>query len=546
MPTAQQQQALLAQQPPTAPTNALQGVNQAFQATTPEQSAALAGINKQFAPQTGTPPVVDISNPTQQIEIPTTPEPRVDAERVSAGLTPFIEEQKAMEAKAQARIDEGQDISNQLLRQLSPETQTQEFRDLEQERLGPIQGDIKDSLTRLESIRSGYEAQLIREEQAPGGTAIGALSRTNQIKVNQAREELPIIATIQYQQGQLSDARQSIDTMFNIQRDALETQLNYVSSFIAKNEDKLSNAQRNKLDIALAEEQRRVDEGTALIDDQKAAAEYATGLIPRMDKESIAELQKDITRGMGYQEALAKYGQFEGVKTEDEQLSTQLLNEKILSEQASRITTSSGESFNLGLLSSLASEYAATGKIPSGIPEGQFGLISAIAKSTPQQPGRVVDSVTGLPSQNISSGVQNDLLDLKSGIDLLEQMKESFSGENQLIQNPVIGLLGKVFPSEERTKFETLRSEFIDLTLRARTGAVINESEFGTFAKKVPKAGGAPVTKGQDPMVVINALQNTLANRLDTYLNGNGVEIVGYFSPSEMSELEKLEAKLNQ
>jgi len=320
MPTAQQQQALLAQQPPTAPTNALQGVNQAFQATTPEQSAALAGINKQFAPQTGTPPVVDISNPTQQIEIPTTPEPRVDAERVSAGLTPFIEEQKAMEAKAQARIDEGQDISNQLLRQLSPETQTQEFRDLEQERLGPIQGDIKDSLTRLESIRSGYEAQLIREEQAPGGTAIGALSRTNQIKVNQAREELPIIATIQYQQGQLSDARQSIDTMFNIQRDALETQLNYVSSFIAKNEDKLSNAQRNKLDIALAEEQRRVDEGTALIDDQKAAAEYATGLIPRMDKESIAELQKDITRGMGYQEALAKYGQFEGVETESEAL----------------------------------------------------------------------------------------------------------------------------------------------------------------------------------------------------------------------------------
>lgn len=572
MPTLEQQQALLASV--NQPQSGLQAVNQAFQPANAQQQAALAEVNKQFSPTTFMASVPDAVpsnalNPNNttasvlnyrnqldsQLNAPNiandiagaltpTATPQLDATSFVTGLTPYIESFDQQIAKLGEQTSQSDQVINTLLQQLAPEAQIQQFQGLQQQAgIGQFQQELTNLNQELKSVRSQFENQIIREEQAPGGTALGALSRTNQIRVNQARMETPIIAAMQVAQGNLSNAQNLVTQMFNIQRDALGQQLQVAQDRYNQARGDLSKAEQTRLELLLTQEEARINEAKAALDDQQQAAQYITGLIQR--GANPQDVARDIQQGITTQQALAKYGQFEAQLTPQEELEYNLDQARLANEIAELNSAGAGDTVDLTLLTALAEEYAATGKIPSGVPKNQFGLVSALSKTLPQQSGRIVDTVTGLPSQNVSAGVATDIADMKSMIDLLGEMEQFFvKGDSRITTGPVAGILGGIMPTANRRDFDTLRSEIIDLTLRDRTGAVINKNEIKDFGKKVPRVGQASFGPAQ--LNQLNSLRNTLSSRLDTYLDANGLDIVGYVSPRDLEELRKLEAKANQ
>lgn len=290
---------------------------------TPEQQRALLSSANSLAPgqqtrlnqlntQLGEP--VDISQSPVPFTVPETQASR--APSFVAGLTPIMEGIQSSIAAQQQTVDSDRQLIEQILGQ--SQQLPGQFQQQIQEASAPFQQQITGLNEELKRVRSQFEEQAIREEQAGGGTAPAALSRVGQIRANQARMEAPIIASIQVAQGQLQNAQNIVRDMFDLQRDALNTNLNTLMQFQAQNEDRLSRSQQQQLDLAIQAEQARVQEQQAVLDDQEQAAIYANSLIARgADPQEVA---RDIQRGITTQEALAKYGRFEAQRTEEEQL----------------------------------------------------------------------------------------------------------------------------------------------------------------------------------------------------------------------------------
>ena len=170
-----------------------------------------------------------------------------------------------------------------------------------------------------------------------------------------------------------------------------------------------------------------------------------------------------------------------------------------------------------------ANEYAATGKIPSGIPKGTFGTIAQIAKELPKQKGQIFNATTGVTPTGDTT-LQTALTGLYSATELAKQLKEL---DKQRYEGIISGSLGKVFGSDAQQRYVDLRTQIIDLLARARTGAALTASEEKHYASMLPSRFSEPLGLGADSEVRIDNFINTLTSDLQNKAAAQGWAING-------------------
>jgi hypothetical protein len=171
-----------------------------------------------------------------------------------------------------------------------------------------------------------------------------------------------------------------------------------------------------------------------------------------------------------------------------------------------------------------AQQYASTGKIPTGLPKGSFGVVSEAAKLLPKRAGTIIDVNTG-----IKPDIGDKTIDgYAATYDLIGKADELDSAFKQIYTGAVAGTVGVLFPSTERTQFKQLRSEMVDLLARARTGAVLSPSEEAFYLKKLPSDFNKAFYVGASGKDLISSFKESLRGTLEKKLTAQGVKIVGF------------------
>lgn len=172
-----------------------------------------------------------------------------------------------------------------------------------------------------------------------------------------------------------------------------------------------------------------------------------------------------------------------------------------------------------------AQQYASTGKIPTGIPKGTFGVISETAKSLPKAQGTLIDRTTGVTPSTLSA-TQID------GITALYDISKKIEDLEKLNKERVGGLVGAAFGkltgSGDQLRYLEARKEIIDLLARARTGAALTASEEKFYTDQLPGRVGEAFIVGADPKIKIASFKKKINESLATKLSVNNASIYGY------------------
>jgi len=176
-----------------------------------------------------------------------------------------------------------------------------------------------------------------------------------------------------------------------------------------------------------------------------------------------------------------------------------------------------------GLMIAYAQEYAANGKIPTGLPKGTFGIVAQTAKELPKTPGQIISVNTGV-SPSGDDAYQSGLGSLYSATELAKQLKEL---DKERWGGLVSGTLGKVFGSEKQTKYMDLRSQIVDLLSRARSGAALTPSEEKRYGDMLPGRFSETLNLGADSDVKIDNFINALTSDAKNKASSKGWAING-------------------
>ena len=187
-----------------------------------------------------------------------------------------------------------------------------------------------------------------------------------------------------------------------------------------------------------------------------------------------------------------------------------------------------------GLLA-YAQQYASTGKIPTGLPKGTFGIVSQLAAALPKQQGSVIDNITGVKPDITDARIDgySALYDL---ITKLDTAKSQFKG----IQPGLVGgLFGKAFGSDKQYQYLQTKKEITDLLARARTGATLNPSEEAFYASYLPSRFNDALFLGTGGDTKIDQLKTLIEGTLQSKLNAQGLRIEGFVPGMDPSQFDQ-------
>ena len=170
-----------------------------------------------------------------------------------------------------------------------------------------------------------------------------------------------------------------------------------------------------------------------------------------------------------------------------------------------------------------ANEYASTGKIPTGIPKGSFGIIAQTAKALPKQKGQIIANSTGVAPTGDTT-LQTGLGALSSAIRLAEQLREL---DKKRVGGVISGTLGKIFGSSDQARYVDLRSQIVDLLSRARSGAALTESEERRYGNMLPGRFSEPLGLGAQSNVRIDNFIKNLSDDLSNKSAAQGWSVYG-------------------
>jgi len=180
-----------------------------------------------------------------------------------------------------------------------------------------------------------------------------------------------------------------------------------------------------------------------------------------------------------------------------------------------------------------ASDYAATGKLPTGLPKGMsVGAVAELARSLPKPDGAIVSRNTGLPSTVLSADATKGITAMNEIVnDTLPFMMEKWA-EAQRTNFGGTGLVGGIasnlVPSQAMTQYEQARDEFLSKLLVARSGAAVTEQEYARYAALVPGAFNNSFGIGSNGDVKLSSLDRLMETNFDNYLNSNQLTVYGY------------------
>lgn len=170
-----------------------------------------------------------------------------------------------------------------------------------------------------------------------------------------------------------------------------------------------------------------------------------------------------------------------------------------------------------------ANEYAATGKIPSGLPKGTFGLVAQVAKELPKSNGQILSVSTGVNPTGDTT-LQTGLSSLYSATELAKQLKAL---DEKRWGGVIAGTIGGIFGSEDQQRYMDLRSQVVDLLSRARSGAALTPSEEARYGDMLPGRFDEPFGIGADSDVRIDNFINTLTSDAKNKASSQGWAING-------------------
>lgn len=170
-----------------------------------------------------------------------------------------------------------------------------------------------------------------------------------------------------------------------------------------------------------------------------------------------------------------------------------------------------------------AQQYAATGRIPTGLPKGTFGKVSKLAKSLPKPAGTIVDRNTRIKPDG------NDTLlkqygELYAVIQLAKDLKEM---DKKRLGGFAAGSAGKIVGSKDQQEYIDLRESIIDVLSRERTGAALTVSEQEFYKSMLPGRLDEPFGIGADSQVRIDNFINNLSSELQKKTATQGWSIYG-------------------
>ena len=445
------------------------------------------------------------------------------------------------------------DITKQLL-SLTESLGGKESAQLQAERqagLPQLRQQLQDSANQLQALQKEQAAiplQIQQEALGKGVTRAGiAPIETARLREN-AIKALSVSAIAQTLQGNVALAQSQVDRAIDIEFGQQEQKLKFLQTAYEMNKDVLERQDKKRataLTIQLAERDR-------LLQDQKEARKqvYDVSLMAAQSGADNATISK-LQNARSPQEAITLAGSFLGEEFRQKVFQQQFerdlqkaqfnlaidkfeedkkqfgmeyaLNQKKLAIDEFKALAEAGGDSSLNNLA-YAQQYAADGKIPTGMPKGAFGAISQMAKELPKPKGTVVDINTGVKSAATSDTLQGAYGTLYSVIELAKELKDL---DKQRWGGVVSGTLGKVIGNEDQQKYIDLRDQIADLLARARTGAAINATEEKRYYNLLPSRFDEPFGFGADSQTRIDNFVNNITKDLENKTATQGLAIYG-------------------
>ena len=416
--------------------------------------------------------------------------------------------------------------------------------------------DINNKL-RTEQLARRRSNELIT---STGGQSKGqAQSQINNVNRESYSKQADMAIVQLAAQGRFNSASALADRKANAMFEQEQNQIDAAKITYEDNKDLYNKAEKREFETALTDRTNRVQaEKEQMQAVQKRAIDALNGGAPQS---LVSEMMKSKTLA----DASALGGQFVGaLDREQQRASIESSLASAAKDETSRLLdlAEAGDAnaiSTLGLTMSdnsqptrddiaYARQYAATGKVPSGLSSADvsFGDIAELASDLPKQDGAIVDINTNVASGNLSSADNASFDALYNAINTdLPLMMEAFTQMNtvstfgELDENNVPvetsfgtgvvgGIQNTINPSEASTRFDTIKADFTAKLVLARSGAAATEEEVNRYLALVPSRFNTPLGIGKEGDVQLSALENQMTSALDDKLNTRGLSIYGY------------------
>jgi len=435
------------------------------------------------------------------------------------------------------------DTSTELVKKISGlmgETTNKEAYTQEQKQLfGQTELEAKQKQLQAEATALQNESKALQNETLAGGSIENKLQqrfagtgatrgetsvdktmalRENQIKqADLASRSLLLESQYAINKGELDIATQKVNDAVNARYSPIEKEidnntklLQLYAPFMTIEQNKIANEKQQ------ANEQKK----TELADKKKQQTDVINFAQTNGDSNTASKaLQLDPNSSTFTQDLAKLQGQVKVDQTDKvyKQLQIQKLQQDI--------ENNGVNSNDASTLIAYAQQYASTGQIPTGLPKGTFGTVSALAKELPKTTGEIVDNNTGIKPNKLSSSQLEGLAALRDLTIKLDQAKTQFSSLNTGL---IGGTFGNVFPSKERQDYNIVKNEIVDLLSRARSGAALTESEIKTYTDKLPGTFNKTFCAGTSGQNLLDGLKKSISDKLDTTLKANGASMYGF------------------
>ena len=345
---------------------------------------------------------------------------------------------------------------------------------------------VSDIQAQINQLQNDANAAMIKAQTAGETTSFGN-AQIAQIERDRTVKALQLNSFLYAANGNLATAQDMADRAVSAQFAPMEEEIKYLEKFIELNKDDLSREDKKRADALTIQ----LNERKRILDEQKAERTAINNIAIEAAKNGAdAVTLNKIGKATTQEEALGNAGEFLGAEhklaLQTKQLAERQFTESVrqfnlkFAQDQSKIEAEKG--IDPAQLVAYGQQYASTGKIPTGIPKGSFGAISAYAKELPKENGAIVDKNTGT-APDAAETLINGMAAIYSAVDLAKQLKQL---DEERITGITSATLGKVFGSADQQRYVDLKQQITDLLARARTGAAMTASEEKFYGDMLP------------------------------------------------------------
>lgn len=378
-----------------------------------------------------------------------------------------------------------------------------------------------------------------QEGQGRGRTTAEVSGEQARIRRQQAVEIGGLSAVAQALQGNIALAQQTAERTVNLEFADAEQEVNTLERLLQLNENNFSRADKKRAELLTAQ----LEERKQTIADQKDARKQVLSLTAEAaqqgaDNATLSKMSQARTPEEALQIGGSALGNEFRIKQEQQKFENTVTLQKLALDEAStraqiaNIQSQIADRNNPGggkqdpaEILAFAQQYASTGKIPTGIPKGSFGLLSQVAKELPKPEGTLVDRNTGV-KPDLSPTQEDGITAL---YDITKKVKELRQLEKERIPGLIPATLGKLVGAKDQQRYVDLRTEIVDLLARARTGAALTAQEEKFYASQLPgRVTRVGFVFGGNAQSRIDNFEQKIEGTLNTKLQTLGGSIYGY------------------